>query len=128
MQNGNAMEFTLEKICQKQKAKFQEDKTKHQNFKTPPTNEYGLQMGISLFLHTSHILVYFWVVNFVQPQVGALEHDLLVCPLVTHFGFYLSSSELELSSLSLSLSLFVPSFPPFAGMVWFIVFARVFIS
>ncbi len=56
IQNG----IYTRKILSKKKAKSQEDKKKkHQNFKTPPTNEYGLQMGISLFLHTSPILVYF---------------------------------------------------------------------
>jgi hypothetical protein len=51
------VEFALEMFCQKNGNFSRGKKKKHQNFKAPPTNEYGLQMGISLFLHTSHILV-----------------------------------------------------------------------
>jgi len=60
-QNLSTETSQISQICTrnffvKKRQNFKSINKKHQKFKTLPTNEYGLQMGISLFPHTSHIL------------------------------------------------------------------------
>jgi hypothetical protein len=61
----------------------------------------------NLSLYLSHMLL---------ELVGTLEHDLFLCPLVTHFGF--CSWRRDLEKRLAPLSLFVPSLSPWLGALF----------